>query len=109
MLIVAVHGHNAVDPRPVVQTPGEGGFHGPALAPVHRMGQHRDLRVLRRLPEGLQVVGVAAVVHQNDVPEALGQKTLHHLHQLFVRIQRRDDDRNVHKWFLFISREAGSG
>ena len=102
VLVVAVHGDDAVDLRPMLQAPGKGGLHGPAFALVDLVGQHGDLRVLRRLPEGGEMVVVAAVVDQDDVREALGQQPLHHLHQLFIRIQGGDDDGNVHKCSAFF-------
>ncbi len=106
VLVVPVHGDHAVDVRPVPKTPGKGGLHGPALALVHLMGQHGDLRVLCRLPEGGEMVGVAAVVDEDDVGKALGQEPLHHLHQLFIRIQGGDDNGNVHKNSAFCQIRA---
>ena len=60
----------------VLQQPPEGGLHGRPLAPVHLMGEKSDLRMLGGAQEGLQMVGVAAVIDQNDLPKSRLQQAV---------------------------------
>ena len=96
VLVVAVGGDNAVDALPVFEAPGKGGLQRTPLALVDLVGENGDLRMLRGVQKGLEMILVTAVVDQNDVAEAHAQQPFHNLHQLFVGIQRGDDYGYVH-------------
>lgn len=96
MLVIPVYSDYPGNAGPVLHAPGEGGFHGPALAPVYRVGEDRHLRVLGCIQKRLQVLRGAAVVYQKYILKPLLQQPLHHQHELLIRVQGGDDHGYVH-------------
>ena len=96
VLIVAVHGDDALAVGPGLQKIGKSRFQSGAFAPVDLMVQQMDLRVgVRRVLKPGQILRLGAVVDQNNVGKSVFQKPIDHSVQLFVRIQRGQDYRNV--------------
>ena len=96
MLVVAVHGDNALSLRAIFQEVGKGGFQGRPLAPVHRVVEQMDLGVgVRRVLKAGQIFGLGPIVDQNNICKAVLQKPINHGIQLFIRVQGRKDYRNI--------------
>ena len=95
MLIVAVHGDNALAIGPVFQEPGKGGFQGCALAAIDLVMEQMNffMGVRRTLKTG-QIFGLGAVVDQNDIGKTVFQQAIDHGVQLFIRVKGWKDHGN---------------
>ena len=102
VLIVPVHGDNALSLRAVCQEPGKGGFEGRALAPVDLVGQQGNFRMGRsRIRKVVEIFRFTAVIDKDNVPESVLQQSVNDRSQLFIRIQRGQHNGNVHQIFHF--------
>ena len=96
VLIVAIHGDDTKAIGPILQKPAEGVFEGSTLALVHFVVQQGDFRVFfSQLGEVMQVLLLAAVVDQNNVGKAVFQQAVNHGYQLFIRVKRGQNHRNL--------------
>ena len=88
VLIVAIHGDNAQAVRAVFKEITEGVLQRRALAFIDLMMEQGNFRVLGgKIGKVVQVFGLAAVVDQNNIGKAVLEQSIHHGHELFVRVK----------------------
>ena len=117
MLPVAVDRDDAAHLGQIVEHIAEGRFQRAALAAVIAVVEHRDGLVLSGLGKIWLVRAVAAIVHHDDLPEALLKQPVDNAEDLFIRVQTRQHDgqrllgrdRFRHSSFLLLVRVQVGG
>ena len=92
VLTVAVDGHNALGIRSVLCHERKGVLQSAALALIYFMHQHMSTGHGSSLLKPCDMVGIAAVIDNDNIRKSFFHQTLYHAEELLVGVQRGEND-----------------